>query len=119
MYFTLLSAYLGKDDFKLVAEYANILKNSSNKYYSYYGIYTLALAERKLCGSSAQVERQYAEAIAFFRNKSFEDPKDSLASIFRARLYTEQGSIEKAKEIANMLSEADKKSILQYIEEHN
>ncbi len=119
VYFTLLSAYLGKDDFKLVAEYANILKNSSNKYYSYYGIYTLALAERKLCGSSAQVERQYAEAIAFFRNKSFEDPKDSLASIFRARLYTEQGSIEKAKEIANMLSEADKKSILQYIEEHN
>lgn len=119
VYFTLLSAFLGKEDFTNAAKLANILKHSDNKYYSYYGLYVSALADRKTNGSTDFVERKYVEAIAFFRNKTFADPTDTLASIFRARLYAEQGKSEKAKEIANLLAETDRKAVLEYVEQCN
>jgi hypothetical protein len=75
------------------------------------------LIELKINGRSSDVERKYAETIAFFRNKTFENPNDVLASVFRARLYAEQGKFEKAKEIAILLSEDDRNSILNYIEQ--
>ena len=114
IYFNLLSAFLGKEDFCNAAKFANILKHSSNKYYSYYGLYVSVLAERKMNGSTSNVEQKYAEAIAFFRSKTFADPKDTLASVFRARLYIEQGKYEKAREIACLLSEGDRQAILDY-----
>ena len=114
IHFTLLSAFLGKEDFANAAKFANILKHSENKYYAYYGLYTSTFAERKLNGATPEVERKYAEALAYFRNKTFADPKDALASIFRARLYIEQGKSEKAKEIANLLADADRQAILDY-----
>lgn len=117
IHFTLLSAFLGKEDFENAAKIANILKHSDNKYYNYYGIYTSALCELKLGRPAELVDRKYAEAIAFFRTKTFSDPTDSLAVIFRARLYAEQGKVEKAKEIANLLSETDKEAVLQYVEQ--
>lgn len=114
MYFTLLSAYLGKDDFAHAKEIASILKNSNNKYYTYYGIYVSALSERKLNGDPDEVDRKYAEAIAYFRSRTFENHGDSLALVFRARLYAEQGKREKAEEIANLLSDDDRQAILDY-----
>ena len=117
IYFTLLTAFLGKEDFAGALEFANILKHSENRYYTYYGIYTSTLIELKINGRSSDVERKYAETIAFFRNKTFENPNDVLASVFRARLYAEQGKFEKAKEIATLLSEDDRNSILNYIEQ--
>ena len=114
--FTLLTCHLAKDEFVAVRKLSNVMKHSDNKYYNYYGIYTGALAERKLSGNSDVANRKYAEAIAFFRNKTFADATDSLASIFRARLYAEQGKYEKAAEIATLLAEADRQAVLDYIE---
>jgi len=114
--FTLLSCHLAKDEFDAAQKLANALKHSDNKYYNYFGIYTSAMTERKLTGSSDIADRKYAEAIAFFRNKTFADATDTLACIFRARLYAEQGKYEKASEIAYLLADADRKSVLEYIE---
>lgn len=61
-------------------------------------------------------DKKYAEAIAFFRNKSFADHSDVMAVLFRARLYAEQGKYEKAKELALLLAESDQKSLMDYIE---
>lgn len=118
IYFTLLSAFLGKDDFSNASKYANILKHSENKYYAYYGLYISTLAELKINGKTSEVEHKYAEAIAFFRNRSFEDHSDSLASVFRARLYVEQGKTEKAREIAHLLSEEDRQAVLDYVDNY-
>ncbi len=115
--FTLLTCYLAKDDFANASVQAKRLKRSENKYYHYYGIYTEALTERKISGNTDIVQRKYAEAIAFFRNQTFKDAADTLATIFRARLYAEQGSYEKAKELAHLLAEADQQSLLQYIDQ--
>lgn len=114
--FMLLSCHLAKDEFAAAQKLANIMKHSDNKYYNYFGIYTAAMTERKLTGSSDIANRKYAEAIAFFRNKTFADASDTLACIFRARLYAEQGKFEKASEIAFLLADADRKALLEYME---
>ncbi len=114
--FLLLTCHLAQDDFAAVARMAKMLKTSENKYYRYYGIYTDALAERRLTGDSASAQRKYAEAQAFFRSRSFADKKDSLASVFRARLYAEQGQYAKAQELAQLLSDADRQAVCDYIE---
>lgn len=114
--FLMLSCVMAKDDFAEAAKWAGILKNSENVYYSYYGLYAEALSERKLMADPAAVEKKYVETIAYFRNKSFENPRDTLASIFRARLYAEQGSYAKASEIARLLSETDQQAVLEYID---
>lgn len=117
IYFMLLSAYMGEEDFAEARKYALLLKHSGNKYYSYFGLYSSTLLSQKLFGNSDDTVQRYNESIAFFRAKTFEDSTDSLASIFRARLYAECGKFEKAKEMALLLSEEDQKSILEYIEE--
>lgn len=119
IYYMLLSAYLGKDDYAGAARFAEIVKHSDNKYYAYYGLYTSVLMGRKMYGNTPEVERKYAEAIAFFRNKAFLDHSDFLASIFRARLYIEQGKRVKAMELAALLSEEDRKAILDYDESYH
>ncbi|MEE0954236.1 MAG: hypothetical protein U0L49_00300 [Eubacterium sp.] len=114
-YFTMLSAYLGLEDFAAARQYGDALKSSPNVYYKYYGIYTSAMIAGKLKESSA--EYKYAEAIAFFRNKAVENHEDVLSVIFRARLYAEQGKYEKASELASLLSEEDQKSLKRYIDQ--
>ena len=114
VYFTFLSCYLAMDDFASAEKYAIALRHSANKYYSYYGIYTCAMISRKLKMNDS--DKKYAEAIAFFRNKSFADHSDTMAVIFRARLYAEQGKYEKAKELALLLAESDQKSLMDYVE---
>jgi tetratricopeptide (TPR) repeat protein len=113
--FTLLTCHLAKDEFAPAQKLANALLHSDNRYYHYFARYTAALTERKLTGNSDAANRKYAEAIAFFRNKTFSDATDTLASLFRARLYAEQGKYEKAGEIANLLSDTDRQAILDYI----
>ena len=117
VYFTFISCFIAQDDFVNAGKVATVLKHSSNKYYSYFARYTEALCTGKNSPHSQETERKYAETISYFRNKSFEDPKDSIAVIFRARLYAEQGKYEKATEISNLLSEEDRKSILKYVEQ--
>ncbi len=114
--FTLLSCHLGKDDFAMVQPLAKLLQQSEQKYYSYYGLYTDALAQRKLTGNSDLTLRKYAEAIAFFRSRTVADATDVLAVIFRARLYAEEHKFAKAEELAHLLSDADRKAVLDYVE---
>lgn len=114
--FMLLSCYLAKDDFAAAQKLAGLLKHSSNKYYNYFGIYTAALTERKLKGDTDTTRQTYAETIAYFRNKCFSDTTDSLAAIFRARLYAELGKYEKATELACLLADEDRQKVLEYIE---
>jgi tetratricopeptide (TPR) repeat protein len=118
VYFTLLSCYLAMDDFAVAEKYAKILRYSENKYYNYYGIYTCAYITKKINDNKEIGEKQYAEAIAYFRNKSFADHKDSLAVLFRGRLYAEQGKYEKAEELAELLAENDRNSLLEYIKKN-
>lgn len=112
-----LTCYMAMDDFKSGETFAVILKHSSNKYYNYFGLYSATMLYRKINGDTEMAKQKYAEAIAFFRNKSFSDHTDSLAVIFRARLYAEEGKYEKASELGHLLAEADRNSIASYIEE--
>lgn len=113
--FTLLSSYLGKEDFQKAALYAKRIQDSSNIYYQYYGRYIEALSLRKLKGATEQVEQLYTETIAFFRNCTLHDARDSIALIFRARMYAEQGKYAKAEELTNLLSKEDRAVVLEYI----
>ncbi len=117
VYFTFVSCFIAKDDFKNAGKVATVLKHSSNKYYSYFARYTEALCAGKVSPHSQETERKYAETISYFRNKGFEDPKDSIAVVFRARLYAEQGKYGKAVEISNLLTEEDRNAVLKYIEQ--
>ena len=116
IYFDLLSAYMGKENYEQAEKYALYLRNSDNKYYSYFGTYTAALLTRKVKGNTLETRKKYDEVLAFFRSKTFADPGDSLAAIFRARLYAEDKKYEKAKEIAYLLSDGDRKATLEYID---
>lgn len=117
IYFMYLTCYVAMDDYKNGETFAVILKHSSNKYYNYFGLYSAAMLYRKINGDTEIAKQKYAEAIAFFRNKSFSDHTDTLAVIFRARLYAEEGKYEKAGELGHLLAEADRNSIASYIEE--
>ena len=114
----LMNCYLQLDDFAAAQKMAQCLKNSENQYFNYFATYTDALAERKLTGDSAAANRKYAEAQAFFRGRMFADRKDSLAAVFRARLYVEQGQFAKAEEIAMLLSDEDRRAVSDYIEQN-
>lgn len=117
--FILLSCYISKEDYKKALEYTDALKHSENVYYSYFGVYTEAFAVKKLSDAAkfdkAEAERKYAEAIAFFRTKMFENPGDKFAVVFRARLYAESEKFAKASEMANLLAAEEKKALLEYI----
>lgn len=113
--FMLLSSYLAKNEFTTAGKLAEVLKHSDNQYYSYYGRYVSALATRKTTYNPAAVAQKYAETLAYFRSKMFADHTDTLAAIFRARLYAEDGKKEKAKEIAKLLADADQKAVMDYI----
>ncbi len=116
-YFLLLSCYMSKDKFSAAEKYASFLNGSSNKYYDYYGKYSSALIARKTKKPAKNIDEIYSRTIAFFRNKSFSDPGDNLANIFRARLYAEEGKYEKALELSNLMNETDRAVIEEYISE--
>ena len=123
--FNLVTCYLEKDSFEKVFRYAKMLKGSENSYYSYYGRYLEALSARRMSRMSAKrmgidadkVKKLYGSAIAYFRRRIVENHTDAMASVFRARLYAEQGEYEKAKWVAGMLSEEDRNSVVTYIEQ--
>lgn len=117
IYFQLLTCYVAKEKFDVAEKYALYLNHSDNKYYGYYGKYVSTLAVRKLNKKKDVVDKAYAASIAYFRNRSFSDPSDNLAAIFRARLYAEEGKYEKATEISRLLGEDDRMAIEKYIEE--
>lgn len=117
VYFMYLTCYMAMDDYENAESFATILKHSANKYYNYFGLYSATMLYRKVNGNTEKARQKYAEAISFFRNKSFSDHTDTLAVIFRARLYAEEGKYEKARELGYLLADADRNSIESYIGE--
>ena len=114
--YLLLTALLEKDDFASARRCGEILMNCRNQNYAYYGRYAEAVSSFKLDGMTEETKMKYARAIAFFRNRTFANAKDTLAAVLRARLYAERGDYEKAEELSGLLAEQDRKTLLAYIE---
>lgn len=117
LYFVLTSCYMAKEDYEKAGTYAELLKHSDNKYYSYFGLYAETLVSKFTSDSISEIENNYAKAIAFFKNKTATDYKDSMAMLFRIRLYAESGKYEKASELASVLAKEDYVSAMNYIQE--
>jgi tetratricopeptide (TPR) repeat protein len=120
-HFILLSCHAAKEDYLKASEYAKLLRNSSNSYYSYFGMYTEVYADKQLAkGNSnkiAKAMKEYDRLLAFFRGKMMEDPGDVMAAYFRVRAYAETEQYVKAEEIANLLSQDMHDELRRYIDE--
>ena len=114
--YALLTALLGKNDFASARRCGAVLMNCKTPGYAYYGRYAEAVSSFKLDGMTEETKMKYARAIAFFRNRTFANAKDTLAAVLRARLYAERGDYEKAEELSGLLAEQDRKTLLAYIE---
>lgn len=122
LYFILLSCYAAIEDYTNAHKFGGLLKHSENIYYSYFGRYTEAFSMKKLSESSTAfskeaVDKNYAEAIAFYRSKMLQNPNNNFAVIFRARMYAECGKFVKAEEMANLLGSDEKEAVMAYIDE--
>ncbi len=117
--FIKLSCYFGKEQYENAIEYADQLKLSENEYYAYFAIYADAYIARKLAGSgeiaAKLAESKYNNAIAFYKNKSFEQPNNVFPLIFRVRLYAENGKFVKAEELTKLMPDVLKIELSKYI----
>lgn len=117
LYFTLVTSYLGKEDFVHAGKYAAVLKHSNEDHYAYYGRYVETMASRFNGTTPEESQKMYAKTIAFFRNRIMQNHVDNLAALFRARLYAEIGKYNEAEEICRMLTDDDRKKTMEYINE--
>lgn len=115
--FTLTTCYLAVEDYTKAYEVAGDLKHSETQLFAYHGVYVEALSARQRKLKPVLVDRLYAEAIAYFRKQIVKNHTDSLAAVYRARLYAEQGKFEQAAQISRMLSEEEQENIQQYIKQ--
>ena len=122
--YILLTCYAFKDDYENTLKYARIVKNTQgNTYYEYFGRYSEAYAMMQLAKQGRDIlmedaQRKYSEQIAFFRAEMLKMNVDSAyALLFRARMYAELGKYAKAEELSELMSDQDRKSLLEYINE--
>ena len=115
--FNLVTCYLELDDFFNAQKCAEILLESENAQFAYYGRYVKAVSGRRLNMPKEELERLYNETIAYFRSRIVENRADMLASVFRARLYAEQGKYAEACRIAKMLPDEERDAINSYVEQ--
>jgi Tfp pilus assembly protein PilF len=105
--FIKLACYLGKEDYESAANFSEQLKQSENAYYMYFAVYSDAFIAKKLSDNDEKqkdiAEAKYNNAVAFFKNKAFENPQDVFALVFRVRLYTENGKYAQAEELIKLL----------------
>ncbi len=117
--FIKLSCYLGKEEYEKADKYAEQLKQSNTEYYVYFATYADAFIAKKLSAKNViQVriaELKYNNAVAYFKNKSFENPQDIFALIFRVRLYAENGKFTRAGELIKLLPDILKNELQKYI----
>jgi tetratricopeptide (TPR) repeat protein len=117
--FIRLSCYFGNEEYEQADVYAEQLKQSGNAYYVYFATYADAFAARKLAekdaGKACLAEMKYNNAIAYFKTKAFENPRDVFALIFRVRLYAENGKFARAEEMIKLLPDALKTEMQKYI----
>lgn len=114
--FILLSCYSEKEEYSTALKYAEILKNNTNPYYMYYGMYVEAFASKQL--ELHNWRSLYDETIAFFKSRMVKNPSDRIALVFRIRLYAELGKFAKALELSKIISTEERKSILEYIKKY-
>ena len=119
--FIKLTCYLGKENYKKAAKLTLPLITSENEQYSYFATYADAFSAKKLAEKDAKLlgkaEDKYNNAIAFFNNKVFTNPLDLFATIFRIRLYAENGKCGKAEELIKILPDALKSELNKYVED--
>lgn len=122
VYFLLLSCYATVKDFEKAYQFGSFLKHSSNDYYAYFARYTAAFALKQISETVStvtkdDVDKRYAEDIAFYRSKMLQDSDNNFALVFRARMYAETGKFVKAEEMASLLGAEEKKSLMGYIDQ--
>ena len=122
--YTLLTCYAFKEDFEKTLEYARLVKlTPNNTYYAYFGRYSEAFAMRKLAEqgrgvTKEEAERKYSEELAFFRAEMIKaDENSAFALLFRTRMYAETGKYTKAEELADLMTDQDRESLMSYIAE--
>lgn len=108
-------------DYSEVLQYAAKLKNSDNIFYSHYGYYAEAYAEKQLAGDSPTNLSEYVDkynyAIAHFKNCTVSTPGDFLAYLYRAKCYVDIGKFEKAEELSRVLPADAQKTLQDYIQQ--
>ena len=120
--FIRLSCYTSLDDYDKSLKYSRLIKNSSNLYFRYFGVYAEAYSIRMLSTNedsdftTEQAEDTYTKAIAYFRSQMLNNDAGGFAATFRARLYAETAKFAKAVEMANVLSQSDRAELLEYID---
>ena len=122
--FLLLTCYASKEDYEKTIEYARRIKDTpDNVYYSFFGRYSEAFAMMQLSKkgqgfTKEEAERKYAEEIAFFRGEMLKANENSAyALVFRTRMYAEQGKYSKAEELAELMADSDRESLMKYIQD--
>ena len=122
--FLLLTCYASKEDYEKTIEYARKIKDTpDNVYYSFFGRYSEAFAMMQLSKkgqgfTKEEAERKYAEEIAFFRGEMLKANENSAyALVFRTRMYAEQGKYSKAEELAELMADSDRESLMKYIQD--
>ena len=117
--FIKLICYFGSKAYAKAMDFVPMLKTSKNEQYNYFATYADAFITRKLAEVDASqaenAESKYNNAIAFFNHKAFTNPLDLFATIYRARLYAENGKYCKAEEFIKVLPEALKEELHKYV----
>jgi tetratricopeptide (TPR) repeat protein len=117
--FIKLTCYLGLEDYDKARDYAERLKVSSDEQYEYFAIYADAFIAQKLAiKDKSQKElavAKYNNAIAYFKNKAFASPTDLFSTVFRIRLYSENGKFANAEELIKILPDEIQADLSKYL----
>ena len=76
------------------------------------------LAEQGKGVTPEEAKRKYDEELAFFRAEMIKANENSaFALLFRTRMYAEIGKYTKAEELAELMTDDDRQSLMNYIAE--
>jgi tetratricopeptide (TPR) repeat protein len=117
--FIKLTCYLGLEDYEKARDYAERLKGSSDEQYEHFSIYADAFIAQKLAVNDKSQkklsEAKYDNAVAYFKNKAFANPMDLFATIFRIRLYSENGKYTQAEDLIKILPDEMQADLRKYL----
>lgn len=113
--FILLECLKTENKYDDAMPYAVKLKGSKNSFYHCHGLYSVAWLTKQQKGAD-EAEKSYAEAIAFYRASTTQNPADIIAFSYRIRSYSDIGQKEKAKELCSVLPEKMREELMKYIE---
>lgn len=94
--------------------HAVALTKSKNAFYRCHGLYSVAWITRETEGFEV-AKRLYAEAIAFYRSSTAQNPANMIAYSYRIRAYADTGEKGKAKELCAILPDGMRAEMESYI----